>query len=156
MAARHGINTKTANAPSRLNHQFRITIALEVFRIKTRPFKMTLYHISKISLHLGPRYSLLWIPQVMLELIAHGIIVLFKLKQGVTPAQLNIWSQTAKGMVGKVPGESPKTWKSAFQLQVLTLISLRPDICRSEYSIAYLCSACKGIWDGPCCRPRNP
>jgi hypothetical protein len=31
-------------------------------------------------------------------------IVLFKLKQGVTPAQLSVWTQLAKGMVGKIPG----------------------------------------------------
>ncbi|KKK23275.1 stress responsive A/B barrel domain protein [Aspergillus rambellii] len=31
-------------------------------------------------------------------------IVLFHLKQGVTPAQLETWSQLAQGMVGNVPG----------------------------------------------------
>ncbi|EPS25764.1 hypothetical protein PDE_00700 [Penicillium oxalicum 114-2] len=31
-------------------------------------------------------------------------IVLFRLKEGVTPAQLSAFSETAKGMVGKIPG----------------------------------------------------
>ncbi|KAJ5450088.1 uncharacterized protein N7458_006537 [Penicillium daleae] len=31
-------------------------------------------------------------------------IVLFRLKQGVTPAQISIWTQKAKDMVGKIPG----------------------------------------------------
>lgn len=30
--------------------------------------------------------------------------VLFRLKQGVTPAQLQTWSHTTKSMVGKIPG----------------------------------------------------
>ncbi|EXJ58526.1 hypothetical protein A1O7_05952 [Cladophialophora yegresii CBS 114405] len=31
-------------------------------------------------------------------------IVLFKLKPGVTPAQLAAWTAKAKGMVGQIPG----------------------------------------------------
>ncbi|KAJ5091691.1 Dimeric alpha-beta barrel [Penicillium alfredii] len=31
-------------------------------------------------------------------------IVLFRLKPGVTPAQLSTWSQTCQAMVGKIPG----------------------------------------------------
>ncbi|KAL4816293.1 hypothetical protein BDW67DRAFT_161987 [Aspergillus spinulosporus] len=31
-------------------------------------------------------------------------IVLFRLKQGVTPAQLQTWTSTAQSMVGKIPG----------------------------------------------------
>ncbi|KIW95280.1 uncharacterized protein Z519_03864 [Cladophialophora bantiana CBS 173.52] len=31
-------------------------------------------------------------------------IVLFKLKPGVTPAQLSAWTTQAKAMVGKIPG----------------------------------------------------
>ncbi|KAJ5682309.1 hypothetical protein N7462_005474 [Penicillium macrosclerotiorum] len=31
-------------------------------------------------------------------------IVLFRLKQGVTTAQLSAWSQKAKDMVGQIPG----------------------------------------------------
>ncbi|OOQ82446.1 stress responsive A/B barrel domain protein [Penicillium brasilianum] len=31
-------------------------------------------------------------------------IVLFRLKPGVTPAQLSVWTQMAKDMVGKIPG----------------------------------------------------
>ncbi|KAL4780850.1 hypothetical protein BJX76DRAFT_336786 [Aspergillus varians] len=31
-------------------------------------------------------------------------IVLFRLKQGVTPAQLQTWSSVAESMVGKIPG----------------------------------------------------
>ena len=30
--------------------------------------------------------------------------VLFRLKQGVTPAQIATWTQTAQAMVGKIPG----------------------------------------------------
>ncbi|OJI97260.1 hypothetical protein ASPVEDRAFT_36671 [Aspergillus versicolor CBS 583.65] len=31
-------------------------------------------------------------------------IVLFRLKQGVTPAQVQTWTTIAEGMVGKIPG----------------------------------------------------
>ncbi|KAJ5904092.1 Dimeric alpha-beta barrel [Penicillium tannophilum] len=31
-------------------------------------------------------------------------IVLFRLKEGITPAQVETWAQVAKGMVGKIPG----------------------------------------------------
>ncbi|ODM16780.1 hypothetical protein SI65_07745 [Aspergillus cristatus] len=31
-------------------------------------------------------------------------IVLFRLKQGVTSAQLSAWKNTSQGMVGKIPG----------------------------------------------------
>ncbi|GES59167.1 stress responsive A/B barrel domain protein [Aspergillus terreus] len=31
-------------------------------------------------------------------------VVLFRLKQGVTPAQIATWTQTAQAMVGKIPG----------------------------------------------------
>ncbi|KAJ5753025.1 hypothetical protein N7520_009942 [Penicillium odoratum] len=31
-------------------------------------------------------------------------VVLFRLKAGVTPAQIEQWTLTAKGMVGKIPG----------------------------------------------------
>ncbi|KAA8651854.1 hypothetical protein EYZ11_006216 [Aspergillus tanneri] len=31
-------------------------------------------------------------------------IVLFRLKQGVTPAQLETWYTASRGMVGKIPG----------------------------------------------------
>ncbi|OJJ49875.1 hypothetical protein ASPZODRAFT_128431 [Penicilliopsis zonata CBS 506.65] len=31
-------------------------------------------------------------------------VVLFRLKPGVTPAQLSHWKETTQGMVGKIPG----------------------------------------------------
>lgn len=71
---------------------------------------MPVYHIGKLqilhaTLHLEPSS-----PSNMVILhptSPHPLTrstVLFTLKEGVTQAQIDDWSTTAKGMVGKIPG----------------------------------------------------
>lgn len=69
---------------------------------------MPVYHIGELpSSQLPDPVRRMWGMHIYVStkrLLTHESTVLFRLKQGVTPAQLSVWTQKAKDMVGKIPG----------------------------------------------------
>lgn len=77
---------------------------------------MTWLHSSSRSLSYAECGGAVYLPPSVQNHNLTRNQVLFRLKEGVTPAQLSAFSETAKGMVGKIPGPYRSSLEKAHDL----------------------------------------